>query len=199
MKENTVMYYQWWIRNQGIYYVPHGKFIPLLKTFHEKEEEEEWVLRAASRCIQYCKHEVSIQTELNRKARISGREAELRVSQYLENKGWQIVAKPSEELYPKFGTSTVGYDICASFRSNLIKVEVKTTQSPLFTISPKSWGSINKGKADYLAFVKGDEIWFTRIKDIVFDEPIYQPWAFVHPRPFRHLLVVKQSCLLKAV
>jgi Holliday junction resolvase-like predicted endonuclease len=194
-KNNSHTYYRWWFQHVGFNYLTLDQKI--LAVHNLQAADDQWWVAASRKAL-------SLRTGQDRAdgntlARTMGRKAEKDVADYLQSKGWEIHVQPSENLRPKYGTSTSGYDIVASHGATTIKVEVKALQesSPLWTLGPKCWASIKKAKSDYLVIVKGDDIRFVAVKDLAFDEPIYvhDGLDYAQDRALKYLLVINPACL----
>ena len=198
---NSFLYYAWWCFAVGQDYLPSDRALDLATKASLVNPYDYWIIQAAKLCRSY--KDSSVTYQRNQLARKLGRYGENLVVQYLQLKGWNILQKPLSDLNPKYGTSTSGYDILACHGDVTIKIEVKTLQegSPLWTIGPKCLQSIKAAGTDYVAFVKGDEIRFCAVKELVFEEPVYVHDAVKYSKECAlvYLYVINPTCLRKAV
>lgn len=197
--DNSITYYKWWITEVGFQYLTYDQQTSVLVHRIRNFRDPTWNVRAAKKALAFrTDHD---RKESNHLARVIGRAGEETIVSYLEGKGWDIITRPSTELYPKFGTSTSGYDIVARHGKTQISIEVKSHQDsiPLWTLGPKCYESIKRAKTDYLAITRGEEVRFCAVKDLVFDEPVYMHDAlkYSRERAFKHLLVINPACLHK--
>lgn len=179
---NSAIYYRWWATHVGINYLTDGDLTSFLVNMVANTRNKRWFVAAA-------KKQNKLQTPATKKAsnhesRIMARESEEIVAEFLHNRGWEILVKPTLDLYPKFGTSTSGYDLVIRKDQVMLKVEVKVLQpdAPLFTISDKAWRSIQKADTDVLAMVKGGKIYFALVDHIKFLDPVYMHDAINYPQ-----------------
>lgn len=171
--KNSAIYYRWWATHVGINYITDGDLTSFLVKMVANTRSKYWFVAAA-------KKQNKLQTPAtkkasNHKARIMARDSEEWVAEFLNDKGWDILVEPSIDLYPKFGTSTSGYDLLIGKDQVMLKVEIKVLQpdAPLFTISQKAWDAIKKADTDVLAMVKGNKIYFALVDHIKFLDPVY--------------------------
>lgn len=198
-KSNSITYYRWWLTKVGFLYLTYDQQTSVLVNLIRNFRDPTWNVRAAKKALSFrTDHD---RKESNHLARVMGRQGEEVVVSYLESKGWEIITRPSTEVYPKFGTSTSGYDIVARHGEVEISIEVKSLQesSPLWTLGTKCYESIKRARTDYLAITRGEEVRFCAVKDLVFDEPIYVHDGLNYPRgkALKHLLVINPACLNK--
>lgn len=199
-KSNSYTYYKWWFHHVGFQYLTLEEKI--IAVHNIRTADNNWWVAASRKALSL--RTPQCRFEANEAARIVARKAEQCVVEYMISKGWEIHAQPSEELYPKYGTSTSGYDIVATHGTTTIKVEVKALQetSPLWTLGPKCYRSIVKANTDYLVIVKGNDIRFVAVKDLTFDEPVYvhdglNDLKYTKYTALRYLLVINPECLNK--
>lgn len=199
--KNTIRYYAWWLEWVGFNYLPTREKDSLLNRIVEQRSDSVWNIKAAKKALSY---RTKTQRAFdNLEARKMGRRGENLVAEQLIRNGWNIVEQPSTELYPKFGTSTSGFDIVCLREQTMIKVEVKTISesSPFITLSPSALKKIINARTDIIAFVKGNDIYYTLVDQIQFDQPIYHHDALNYEPDKRivYLNVVDQNCLHRGI
>jgi Holliday junction resolvase len=199
--KNTIRYYAWWLEYVGFDFLPEEQKQSLLHRILDHRSDSMWNIGAAKKALSY--RTWGQRKESNLEARKQGRRGERMVVEDLIRNGWDILVEPSEELYPKFGTSTSGYDILCLREQTVFKVEVKSISesSPFITLRPQTLKKIIKAGTNIIAFVKGDDIYYVFVDQIQFDEPIYVHDAVRYPAGKRmvHLNVVDQNCLRRGI
>jgi len=203
-KINSYTYYRWWLKSVGFDYLTPEQQDRVSRIMEDANTSDDWYVEVSRKALSQRTYE--IRRKQNTKGRILGRSAEQKVVNYLLSKAWVIQARPSQDLYPAYGTSTSGYDIIATHGDVTIKIEVKglSESLPLWTLDQKCYSFIMDAGTDYLAIVKGEEIAFVAVKDLVFDEPVYVHDAIWNSRKnyerdeaLPYLLVINPMCLNK--
>lgn len=179
---NSATYYRWWATRVGINYLTSEDLTSFLVKMVANTRSQRWFVAAAKKQNKLQTPETKKAS--NHEARILARESEEIVTEFLHNRGWEILVEPTLDLYPKFGTSTSGYDLVIRKDQVMLKVEVKVLQpdAPLFTISDKAWRSIQKADTDVLAMVKGGKVYFALVDHIKFLDPVYMHDAINYPQ-----------------
>lgn len=198
---NSAIYYRWWAQNVGINHISDDDLTSFLVKMVANTRNKYWFVAAAKKQNKF--QTAATKKACNHKARLMARDAEERVAEVLHDKGWDILVEPSIDLYPKFGTSTSGYDLLIRKDQVMLKVEIKVLQAdaPFFTISQKAWDAIKKADTDVLAVVKGDKIYFALVDHIKFLEPVYMHDAINYPqhRALVHLKVIDPAIFKTAI
>lgn len=180
--QNSAIYYRWWATRVGINYLTGEDLTRFLVKMIANTRNQRWFVAAAKKQNKFRSPEA--RSELNKQGRIMARESEGIVAKFLQNHGWEILVEPTVNMYPKFGTSTSGYDLVIRKDQVMLKVEIKAFQAdaPLFTISDKAWRAIQKADTDVLAMVKGGKVYLALVDHIKFLEPVYTHTAINYPQ-----------------
>lgn len=133
-----------------------------------------WYLRAVSKLNRISHQNHKLNYDMNTKARELGRYGEDLVVKTLKANKWKVHTKPSKSLRPRYGTSTVDYDIIATWQGSQPRhIEVKTINdsTPFIYLNYKmkikiDSKSLQKYKHHYFAFVWRGEIYYVRSTDI---------------------------------
>ena len=195
---NTYVYYRWWAQRVGVQYLSQEQKTRFFVKMIVNCRDDKWFVAAARKM-----NGLKDQKRANLLARLIGRKGERMVADALERDGYSIVVRPSEELYPKYGTSTSGYDIVAQRDQLRLTIEVKSLQEdcPLFVIGPKAFKSISRADTDVLALVKGERIYWALVSELKFLDPIVVHDAIDYPEEKRmtFLHVIDPMCLKSGI
>lgn len=195
---NTYVYYRWWAQRVGVQYLSQEQKTRFFVKMIANCRDDKWFVAAARKM-----NGLKDAKRANLLARLIGREGERMVADALERDGYNIVVRPSEELYPKYGTSTIGYDIVAQRDQLRLTIEVKSLQEdcPLFVIGPKAFKSICSADTDILAFVKGERIYSALVSELKFLDPIVVHDAIDYPEEKRMIFlhVIDPKCLKSGI
>jgi hypothetical protein len=204
MKDYTIEYYSWWIDYMSPTLLDETQLSSIRhrKTSALEKQDKDWFGAAVNKIlnIRYSSKQHTDLVDFDR--RLLGRLTEEFVADTLKQNGWIIKEQPSEELFPKEGTNTVNYDICASWKNNQERhIEVKTFSNgtPFVHLNYKmhwrltSPKFVNKHKHWYFAFVFNAEIYYVRSNNIKFSGYVNNLNC---PR-MKYLWVVDPQCLTK--
>lgn len=201
--EATFIHAQWWVASMAprILGADPVAFSSFQSNWALHSEEYNWVRKAQEKLLQT--RSASQLFAFNTEARELGRRGEEAVCQYLLAHGWDVTVRPTADLRPKYGTSTVGYDIIARHGLDRpLKIEVKTVSqdSPEFYLGEKCVKNVSK-TADILVFVRGDEIFWSFVKDLKISGKVYSLRSETYPEKMRKVILytMDKGTFLKAV
>ena len=204
MKDYSIEYNSWWIDYMSPSILDDAQLssIQHRKTIALEKRDKYWFRAAVNKILEIRSANKDVNFAINLEKRKQGRSTEEFVADTLKQNGWIIKEQPSEELSPKFGTSTINYDICASWGDNQDRhIEVKSFSNgaPFIYLhytmhwkitSPKV---VNNHKHWYFAFVFNEEIYYVRSNNIKFSGYVSNTNC---PR-MNYLWVVDPQCLTK--
>ena len=140
-------------------------------------QDVDWYLRAANKLNAISNENYKLKYDVNTKARELGRYGEDLVVKALKANKWKIHTKPNKSLRPRYGNSTINYDIIATWQGSKPRhVEVKTINdaSPFICLNYKMKFRFEdkciqqKYQNHYLAFVWRGEIYYVKSSNIKF-------------------------------
>jgi hypothetical protein len=161
-----------------------------------------WYLRAVSKLNKISHQNHQLNYDMNTKARELGRYGEDFVIKALKHNKWKVHTKPNKSLRPRYGNSTVDYDIIASWQGSEPRhIEVKTINdsTPFIYLSYKMKMRFEakcvqqKYQHHYLTFVWRGEIYYVRSTDIKYIGGV----ANCNFPKYNFLWIVDPSCLKK--
>lgn len=172
-KENTMVdmtwdyYYRWILAMAVRVTMDNGSLLSLAIAMESNVGNIDWILDAAKKIHTLIPSKFDNNTE----ARTLGRRGEQQVVDLLIENGWTIEIRPSGDLRPKFGTSTVGYDIVASINNVRRKIEVKTsnTHERVWCSYKHHYKIVNNNDPNHFTvFVWNNQIFYARTINIRF-------------------------------
>jgi len=202
--EQIIAYYRFYLTTVCTIYLTYDEVYSLALNEQSafSAQDLDWYLRAVSKLSAMKQHNSELKYASNTKARELGRNGEQLVVNALKGNKWKILTKPSKSLRPRYGNSTINYDIKAIWQDNKPRhIEVKTINDdcPFICLSYKfkyrfeSKYLQEKYGNHYLAFVWRGEIYYVRSKNIKFIGGIPN---CNYPK-YNHLWIVDPSCLKK--
>ena len=177
--EQMIAYYKFYLRTVCTAYLTVDEMYSL--TINEQHafdtQDVDWYLRAVSKLnkISHQNHELNY--DMNTKARELGRYGEDLVVKALKRNKWKVHTKPNKSVRPRYGNSTVNYDVIATWQNNKPRhIEVKTINNdcPFIYLSyifkKRFRNKYMQEEYDhhYLAFVWRNDIYYVKSKNIRF-------------------------------
>jgi hypothetical protein len=177
--EQAISYYRSYLNAICTSYLTLDQVYSLVINEHNafNNKDIDWYLRAVSKLSAMKLQNSELKYVSNTKARELGRNGEQLVVNALKGNKWKILTKPSKSLRPRYGNSTINYDIKATWQDNKPRyIEIKTINDncPFICLHYKfkyrfeSKYLQEKYGNHYLAFVWRGEIYYVRSKNIKF-------------------------------
>ena len=170
----TIQYYVWWIHHTCLPYLTWREKQSLFANMEKYGNNEQWVLSAVRKLLDIKKQNLRIAYAQNSKSRVLGRQGEQLVFDRLTQNGWSIETFTDQAIRPKYGVSTVGYDIVARYEDNKPRyIEVKTSDSPMFILGYKCYATLQRnlnrfGAQHYMVFIKNETVYYARSAELRF-------------------------------
>lgn len=202
----AIEFYQAWLIHSASQYLDNDEYWEMLRKEDEayKTQDLDWYLRAV-RKVNKIKHNAKnsqLKHSCNTEARKLGRHGEQLVVKALGNNKWKIATKPNKSLRPRYGNSTVDYDIVAMWKNNKPRhIEVKTISDNFpcislhyrFKMRFETSKFQQKYEHHYIVFVWRNEIYYVRSKNLRYIAGIPN----CHCPKYNYMWVVDPSCLKK--
>jgi len=189
----TIEYYKWWLTNVGMLYLNEAKQ-DSLKAWLNQEKSQEATLRIVWKVIQLKR---SFKNTYTKERRILGRSAEVKVVDILLRNGWSVESQIDLPLYPKFGESTIGYDIVGTYQNSQPRyIEVKSCRGPFLFLGYKAYyryrENLNNQNSFYVFINEDDKAYYVRTSQIKFSGTVKSP---IPGKDWNYLWVIDPECL----
>lgn len=170
----TAQYYSYWLCHVAHWFFPVERIYALASQLEAgRANDQKWLMAAVQCVLKARETQPKVSKEINKLGRELGRSGEQIVYNLLQQRGWTITDFTSQELYPKFGTSSTHFDIKARWGNSaerLIEVKTLSKDAPFIRVYYKQKIKIDlqlsKQKNHFHVFVRGNDVFYVRTSEI---------------------------------